>query len=315
MYKRIVYPQKGCVEVEEFSLPDTLRENEVLVKTEFTLISPGTERAWLLALPDTPGKFPQYHGYSSVGIVEKVGKNVKGFKIGDRAASLTKHQSHIIVPEEKLYKIPHGLSFEEAVFFCVGQIALQGVRKARIELGETVVVLGQGIIGNLALQLAKTSGATTIACDLDEKRLKLSSLCGADYSFSKNMEEEVKKVTEGKMANVVVEATGNPKAIPSSFCLASKMGKIILLGSPRGETTVNFYPEIHCKGISVIGAHTASRISELRDDINIVLKLIKVGSLKVKPLISTIVDYNKAESIYLKITKEPDVFLGVLFKW
>ena len=314
--KRIVWPKKCCAEVEEFSLSDVLKENEVLVKTEFSLISPGTERAWFLDIPNTPGKFPQYPGYSNVGIVEKVGKKVKSLEIGDRVASIIEHQSCVIATEEKLYNIPDGLSFEEAVFFCMGEISIQGVRKAKIELGETAVVLGQGMIGNLALQLAKLNGAAaTIACDLNEKRLAISSLCGADYCFSKNMEENVKKITEGKMANVVIEATGIPKVISSAFRLASKMGRVILLGSPRGEDKVNFYPEIHCKGISVIGAHAASRISELRDDINIVLKLMANGKLKVKDFITNIVSYTEAKEIYSKIANEPDTLLGVLFKW
>ncbi|MBU0477241.1 zinc-binding alcohol dehydrogenase [bacterium] len=318
MYERIVWPKKECAEIEEFSLPDTLKENEILVKTLFSSISPGTERANFLALSNTGATFPRYITAASVGEVVKTGQNTRNFNEGDKVACFGKHASYAVVSEEKCYKIPEEVSLEEATFFMLGEIALQGVRKARIELGETVLVIGQGIIGNIALQVARISGAIpTIACDLSEKRLEISLSCGANYCFSKNMVEEVKNITNGKMADIVIEATGKPSVIPLAFKLTAEMGKVILLGSPRGETTINFYPEIHVKGISIIGAHVTSRPPRwtLKDDIDIVLKLIANGSLKVQPLITTVVDYKEAKTIYSKIVNEPDAFLGVIFKW
>lgn len=314
--KRIVSLKKGRIEIEEFLFPDSLKENEVLIKTSYTLVSPGTERAWIMAFPNTPRKFPIYLGYSNVGVVEKTGKDIKNFKEGDRVACRNKHCSSYIASEDQIYHVPAGLSLEKAVFFNLGQISLQGVKKAKIGLGDTVVIMGQGIIGNIALQLAKLNGAMpTIVCDLNNERLKISSSSGADFCFSDNFENKVSDVTGGEMSKVVIEATGNSKVIPLAFRLTAKHGRIILLGSPRGESTINFYPEIHLKGISIIWVHEGARLSDLREDINTILTFLAKGTLNVKKLISTIINYTEAPKIYSKIINEPDALLGVIFKW
>src|SRR5207249_3058256 len=122
------------------------------------LLSPGTERAWLLNLPNTPGRFPSRPGYNHVGRVTAVGSGVTSLKVGDVVATSGGHASAINVAEERAPKLPEGLRPDLAVFFSMGAIALQGVRKARVELGEGVAVLGQGLVGQLALQFARLDG-------------------------------------------------------------------------------------------------------------------------------------------------------------
>src|SRR5439155_9348595 len=115
---------------------------------------PGTERAFFLGLPNTRRQFPSYPGYSNIGRVVAAGEAVQGLTPGDRVASAGNHASHVVARAVQCYGVPEGLASEEAVYFNLGSIALQGVRKARIELGEAVAVVGLGLIGNLALQLA-----------------------------------------------------------------------------------------------------------------------------------------------------------------
>lgn len=217
--KRVVFKEEGVVTVEDFDL-ERPEPDQLLIGTVSTLISPGTETAFLMALPNTPGVFPQYPGYSNAGIVVSVGSEVSTFGAGDRVASQKNHSSHVIASEEDMVKIPENLSFDEASFFALGSIALQGIRKADIELGESAVVLGQGLVGVLALQLAKLSGGLpVIGVDLCDYRLSISSKCGADYAFNSmkvNLEKSIRDVTDGKGANVVIEATGSPEAIPRS---------------------------------------------------------------------------------------------------
>ena len=159
--QRVVWPSRAKVDVETFTLPP-IGDDEVLVATDCTLISPGTERAFLLGLPNAQGRYPSRPGYSNIGTVIAVGKSVTDCKVGERVASTQGHTSHFITTSNRLLKVAStDVPSEEAVFFNLGAIALQGVRKAHIELGEATLVLGQGLIGLLATATLKTQWCIT----------------------------------------------------------------------------------------------------------------------------------------------------------
>ncbi|MBS7611638.1 zinc-binding alcohol dehydrogenase [Candidatus Bathyarchaeota archaeon] len=321
--KCVVFKSRGVVDVEELKIGKP-QSGYLLVKTICSLISPGTETAFLMALPNTTGIFPQYPGYSNIGIVEEVGENVKDFKPGDVVASPSRHSSHVLVHESEALKTPEGLSAEEASFFNIAAIALQGVRKGFIELGSSVVVVGQGLIGLLATQFAALSGAfPLIAVDVIDSRLKLSTRLGADYALNPteaDAVEEIMRLTDGRGADVVIEATGNPNAIPTALNMAGKLGRVVILGSPRGLSTVNFYMPVHRKGLVIIGAHNSVRpkYESLphfwtdKDDMKLTLKLITKGRLKVKELISLKLPVEKAPEAYRLIMERKEEILGVL---
>ncbi|MEM1990742.1 MAG: alcohol dehydrogenase catalytic domain-containing protein [Candidatus Bathyarchaeia archaeon] len=96
--KRVVFVRKGEVTIEDFEVPQ-LKNGEVLIQTVSSLISSGTETAFLMALPNTPGVFPQYPGYSNAGIIIATGNGVSEFKVGDRVVSQRSHASHAIAPQ------------------------------------------------------------------------------------------------------------------------------------------------------------------------------------------------------------------------
>ena len=324
--KRVVFKKEGLVAVEDFPLRKP-RTGEVLIETACTMISPGTETAFLMALPNTPKSFPMYPGYSNAGVVSATGSRSTKVRVGESVVSRKPHASHVIADETDIMKIPEGLSFEEASFFALGSISLQAVRKAHIEIGESVVVLGQGLVGNLALQLAGLSGGMPlIAVDMFDNRLKISKSCGADYAFNpkrSDLIDEVMDVTDGKGADVVIEATGNPKAIQTALKLAGRCGRVILLGSPRGISEVNFYSEVHKKGVTIIGAHESVRPYyesthgwwTQRDDSLLVLKLLKRGLLRVKKLISAKMSYKEAAEAYSKLINSKEDTLGIILDW
>lgn len=323
---RVVFRDKSLVEIEDFE-PRQPEPNQLLIRTVSTLISSGTETAFLLALPNTPGVFPQYPGYSNAGVVISVGSELSRFAIGERVVSRKNHASHVAALEDEALKIPDRLSFEEASFFALGSIALQGIRKAGIELGESVLILGQGLVGLLALQIAKLSGGFPVmAVDLYDYRLGISSRSGADHTFNPSridLEKSVMDVTDGKGVNVVIEATGNPKAISTACRLASAYGRVIILGSPRGESEVNFYRDIHRKGVSVIGAHDSTRPRHesfyrrwtQSDDASLILNLTSKGLLKVGELATLKIDFRRAGEAYQKLIESKGEILGIILDW
>jgi 2-desacetyl-2-hydroxyethyl bacteriochlorophyllide A dehydrogenase len=321
--KRVVFKSKGVVDVEDFEVAGP-KPGHILIKTVCSLISPGTETAFLMALPNTPNVFPQYPGYSNIGVVEEVGENVEDFKRGDLVASAAGHSSYVLVSKDDVLKVPEGLQAEEAAFFNLASIALQGTRKGFIELGSSVVVVGQGLVGLLAMQFAALSGAfPLIAVDMISSRLKLSTKLGADYVVNPaevDAVEEVMRLTGGQGADVVIEATGNPNAIPIALNMAGWLGRVVILGSPRGLSTVNFYMPIHRKGLIVIGAHNNVRpryeslphFWTAKDDMKLALKLMAKGKLKVRELISLKMPVEKAPEAYRLIMERKEEILGVL---
>lgn len=326
--QRVVWPSRAKVDVETFTLPP-IRDDEVLVATDATLISPGTERAFLLGLPNAQGRYPSRPGYSNIGTVIEVGNAVTNLKVGERVASTQGHTSHFLTAPNRLLKVEsNDVPSEEAVFFNLGAIALQGIRKARIELGEATLVLGQGLIGLLSLQLAKLSGALpVIAADLTDSRLELSKTIGADATLNPedtNFSEQLNAVTNGNGPVVVIEATGHPDAVSTALDVAGSGARVVLLASTRGETPkVNFYRDVHKKGLILYGAHNAVRPRQesspnywtLKDDSHLLLTLIAEKRFDVVPLISHRIPGEEAPKAYqLLMEWNPDL-LGVVLQW
>ena len=326
--QRVVWPSRAKVDLETFDVPP-VGDDEVLVATDCTLISPGTERAFLLGLPNAQGRYPSRPGYSNIGTVIETGKAVTDWAVGDRVASTQGHTSHFVTAPNRLLKVPStDVPTEEAVFFNLGAIALQGVRKARIELGEATLVLGQGLIGLLAMQLSKLSGAIpVIAADLTDSRLELAKSIGADFALNPedaNFSDQLRDATHGDGPAVVIEATGHPDAITTALDVAGQDGRMVLLASTRGETpSVNFYRDVHKKGLILYGAHNSIRPRHdsspnfwtLEADSLLLLSLIAQKRFNVTPLISHRVPGKDAPKAYQLLMAWNPGLLGVVLQW
>jgi 2-desacetyl-2-hydroxyethyl bacteriochlorophyllide A dehydrogenase len=328
---RVVWPQPGVVEIEPFEV-GTPAPNEVLIETDYTLISPGTELAFLHALPNTRhATFPQRPGYNHVGRIVGVGRNVTGLAVGERVISHRGHASLVRTAADSVLPVPDGVSAGQAAYSTMAAISMQSVRKAGIELGELAAVLGQGIIGNLAMQLARLNGALpVVAIDLVDWRLGIARSCGADLCI--NPGDGGLEAIRGAMGaadmdtdvDVVLEATGVPEAVHDALALASYRGRVVLLASTRGITQeVNFYTEVHRQGIVVIGAHNAVRPKTessrgywtQMDDWDVALRLMAAGRLQVDPLTTDVLPATDAAQGYELLRSDRSAHLGVLLDW
>lgn len=324
--RRIVFRDKGVVELEDFEITGP-GEGEVLVKTKYSLISPGTETAFLYGLPNTPRKYPQYPGYSAVGEVIEVGKGVASVGVGDLVCVRGRHSNLLLVPEEEAIRVPERISLLDAVFFELAAISLQGVRKARIELGEEVLIIGAGVIGQLAAQFSKLAGGIPVViADFIEFRLEKALESGVDLRMNLSevsVEEGFRRFVGAPSAPVVIEATGNPEAIITALRAARRLGRVVLLGSTRGETTINFYSLVHRKGVSIIGAH----ISTLpqadsypgfwthQKEWDTFFKLLQYDRVRVRHLVTDVIDPKDAPRAYEWLLKEKDRHLAVAIRW
>lgn len=315
---QVVFTGPGSMELQSRTLPH-LKPEEICIRTQTSLISPGTERAFFLGLPNTTQTYPQFTGYNNVGEVLAVGEAVADFAPGIRVASPSHHASIVHAPASETYRVPDKLDNKTASFFNLVSIALQGVRKAHIEVGEPVTVIGAGLIGLLAGQLAHINGALPVTVmDRDASRLAFASAVG--------LKPVVASVAGGDIseAPVVIEATGHPDAINSALALAAPGGRVVLLGSTRGVTgEVNFYRDVHRKGLLVIGAHDIARPHyESRpgywtqsDDRRVALRLLAAGRLRVEPLITHQIAWNEVDSAYEPLRNWDAGALGIILNW
>jgi len=178
-------------------------------------------------------------GYSIAGEVIEVGAGVDKFQVGDKVAAagagIANHAEFVSVPENLVMLMPKGMDCKQASTVTLGGIALQGVRRSDMKLGETCVVVGAGILGLLAVQMLKLSGVQVVVSDFDQKRLDLAKELGADLIINPQNEDLLKTVstyTGGYGADSVLftAATGSSKPLSESFKMCRKKGKVILVG-------------------------------------------------------------------------------------
>lgn len=178
-------------------------------------------------------------GYSISGIVIAVGSGVTAFQAGDHVAAagagLANHAEYVDVPVNLVMKMPTGMDFKSASTVTLGGIAMQGVRRADLRLGEMAVVVGAGILGLLTIQILKLSGARVAALDLDEKRLAVALEIGAELAVNPATDNAVNTVLNwsgGYGADVVIFSAATPSSEPlsESFRMCKRKGRVILVG-------------------------------------------------------------------------------------
>jgi threonine dehydrogenase-like Zn-dependent dehydrogenase len=178
-------------------------------------------------------------GYSISGIVLAVGEGIENIKVGDQVAAagagIANHSEYVDVPRNLVVRIPIGLDFKSASTIALGGIAMQGVRRADLRLGEMAVVVGAGSIGLLAVQMLKLSGVRVAVSDLDERRLEIARELGAELILNPSRENIVEMVNNwsgahGADAVLFTAATSSSDPLSESFQMVKKKGRVVLVG-------------------------------------------------------------------------------------
>jgi len=262
--------RKGLKQIIVDEVPDPLViPHHVLVRPVYSLISSGTETASihqegvLRAVADNPSqlakiwnvlkvqgprstfaevkaKFTEYAvlGYSGAGVVVDKHSTVQNLQIGDRVAyggEGTGHGETILVGANLVVLMPDSVPFEHACFATLGSIALNAVRIANIGLGETVAVLGLGLVGQLIAQLAKLQGAIVLAVDLKDQRVELARQLGADHVLigGATLADQVSSITQGRGVDCVIVAAAAKSAVPcqQAVQICADRGRIVDVGA------------------------------------------------------------------------------------
>ena len=309
---------------------DYVKEDHVLVNMDYTVVSGGTERACIMGMNNTPQRFPTSLGYCGVGYVEEIGSKVTNVAVGDRVLVAGGcHSKYNVRPDSKVIKVENsGVTSLEAAFVIIAAMGLGGVRKLEIELGESAMVMGQGLLGIFSTQFLRLSGANpVIAADLNPQRRELALKLGADYAFDpseKDFVDKVKEVTKGKGVNGCVEVTGVAQAMNQALDCASWMGRISLLGCTRvSDSAVDYYQQVHRPGIKLIGAHNFVRPQfesyphhwTRHDDCVAILDMIESKRIQVEPIVSRVESPVNAPQIYNELCDDKNFPIGTVFDW
>lgn len=363
--------KKGKVVAEQVPSP-ILSAGEVLISVSYSCISAGTElksvgnsgenllvRAMkqpenlkkVIELAKSQGisrafskvkqkvKYGQPTGYSNSGIVLAIGKGVAKYQVGDRVAAagsgIANHAEYVVVPENLVMKVPESLDLKLASTVTLGGIALQGVRRADLKMGEYCVVIGAGILGLLTVQFLKSSGIRIIVSDIDESRLKIAKELGADVVINPTKENLVKIATDytggyGTDAVIFTAATASSEPLSDAFKACKKKGSVVLVGVSGMEIK---RPDIYQKELDfkISTSYGPGRYDREYEDkgkdypyayvrwtenrnMTEYLRMLDEGKVSLKPLISNTFSINEVEEAYASL-QTPEKPLIVLISY
>ncbi len=328
------------LEFEEFELPSRPGPTEVLVKIDRSIISSGTELANYTGLdPDTriPGRwccYPWRPGYGGIGRAMAVGSRVEGIKRGDRVYGRFNHASHAVLDTEKDFcvPVPAGLDSTTAAFVRMGNVAISAPQRATAAIGDTVVIFGLGLVGNLAGQIFRWGGQRVIGIDPASHRRALALESGFDAALDPSglsvdgLLGLIKEANNGAQPRVVVEAVGDTRLIEQGIKIAAVNGQVILLGTPRAPYETNCTPILdmaHRRGISIIGAlewnipllKRWSPGNTTESNAELLFQLLQNGDLNIGGLCSHVVAPADLNEAYQGLLHKKDQYTGVVLDW
>ena len=334
--KQIVFSSVNQAQLQERETPP-MNADSVLVRMDVTTISNGTERANLTgnlnvgwnSPPPKEATFPRYTGYSGAGVVCAVGEHVTQFQVGDRVAtSWGFHADHWVFPPSNLTLIPDGVTEEEAAIAHISTFPLAAVRKTGVEIGESAIVMGQGILGLHAVQFFRIAGAyPVIAADPIPERREQALRFGADYALDPMAEgfaQRVKELTGGKGVRAAIEVTGKGQALDQVLDCMAPLGRVALLGCTRDSNfTIDYYRKVHGPGITLIGAHTNARPKvesyphywTHHEDKQAAMALLKGGRIHWRDMIAETHRPEECSQVYHRLAYDRDFPVCVQFRW
>ncbi len=332
--KAAVLHAPGDLRIEDVNKPKITNKNDVLINIKAAGIC-GSDLDRVLHTGTY--KFPTIPGHEFCGIIEAKGDHVKGLKIGDKVVvapmlPCMKCEScargnygqcedydfigsrrdgafaeYVVAPEVNVLKMPSNVSFEEGAVVEPAAVTLHGMRKVKINPGETVVVLGCGPIGQIAVQFAKIMGATkVIAVDIVDEKLSEVTKLGADITINSMKEdavEAIKNVTDGKGADVTIETAGSNITQEQSLRATKNLGRILLLGTAHKDVVFppKSFERIVRGELELVGSWNSYSAPFPGIEWKATMDFINSGQLKVKPLITHRFNLEETAEVFGKL--------------
>ncbi|CAH1221979.1 D-arabitol-phosphate dehydrogenase [Paenibacillus allorhizoplanae] len=331
---RAVIAREGSVEIIDLEEP-AVEANYVLVETAYSAISPGTE----MMLKDIRSHEPISLGYSAMGQVKEVGAGISHVKKGDRVACygspFVRHAELLKVPKHLVAPLPEQVDAQEAAHVGLGTIAIHALRQADLRFGESVLVVGLGILGQIVCQVAQASANIVIGIDRVAERTEKLTASGVRYVFDQeeDMMRNLSDITGGAGVDAVILCVGggNSEMIDKALGWIRDKGKLIIVGDvsmvfnrelmfqkeaqiliSRAGGPGRYLGDYEKKGIDYpIGL---VRWTEGRNMAEYI-RLLTERKLSIAPLISHILPLERIGEAYDLYRKAPQQVLGVVVRY
>lgn len=335
--KQVVVTGQNKVELQDGALDNRpLDPQELLIETEYTFISAGTELANYIGkdanvfVPGSWCAYPWRSGYANVGIVREVGSGVDRAMPGDRVFTYGNHASMVRYDQTRLVtQVPANVDPAIAAASRMAAVSLTAVIVAEIADNPWVAIFGLGAVGNLAAQAFRARGCRVIGVDPVAERRTLAERCGIEWTVGgdpKSAIEEIGQITHGTGANITVDAVGHSAVALQAVRATADHGQHVVLGSPRvpveGDLT-DVFRAIHFRWITMRGAlewcipmypaigHPISQLSKQQ----MIFEWIGRGNLQLAPLISHTMKPAQIKQAYEGLLRQPDLYTGVVLDW
>lgn len=344
----VVIPKPGVVELRE-TADHKVRPGQLLIETHYSGISAGTELMVLDGrLPNIARglvRYPLVPGYENVGRVVALGPGITGFEEGGWVCSEGSpsfsglqscwggHCDLVMVPAKEVFHLPPSMSPERGVFMVLASIAMHGVQRARVGLGDTVVIFGAGVVGLLATQVARLAGADrVIVVDRVQSRVALAKQLGADdvvlvprdgSAALAQVCEEVIRLTQARGADVVIEATGSPEVASAAVVACRERARFLLLGMYPQPVTFDCW-DLYSRELDILSSRGAGPKDDIprayepwtwRRTYEHALHLLATGRLCVDPLITHRLPAEHIAEGYRLLREQPQGALKVVLEW
>ena len=285
--------------------------NQVKTRTRYTGVTNGTERNDLLggnyATPDD--RLPAGWGYQNVGEVIATGPDCKMLQVGDVIYSSAGHDEFTTIPEDwLLVKLPAGIDLKEAALFGMASVAMRTCRHADIKIGENVLIVGAGFLGQICAQITSLMGGYATICDVDVERLQVAEKIGAiQNAVNVSGEGWEKNITEASF-DVVIDVAGVPGMEDKLISAVKMRGRVMLIaGRDRVNSTFN-----NGQGHEVtIKQNSHFDVTDLHQ----LCRYVEQGFIKIAPLVKDVIAVADANQIYDTLRDEPAKLGGTVFIW
>lgn len=300
--------------VPDWPDPPTPDTNQVKIKTLYSGITNGTERNQLHKGNYAPGDrlLPMPTGYQTVGRVIKTGPDTRSLRVDDLifvGKSTGGHLEYIVVAEDELLiKLPNGVSQSEAAIYGMAAVALNTIRNAAPKIGETVLVVGAGCVGQVAAQFAALQGARVTICDVDDRRLDIARQVGAAEQALNVAGDAWSAHIADESFDAVLDFAGVP-GMEEQLILAMKTGGQVLFIAGRDRVRYPF--NLAQRRLITVKQNSHFYV----DDLENLARLHSLGSIDLTSIVQDVVPAEEAERIYDTLRDRPNDLLGTVFSW
>jgi 2-desacetyl-2-hydroxyethyl bacteriochlorophyllide A dehydrogenase len=324
--RKIVFPSPRRVRIERAPTPQ-IEGNTVLVESEYSLISNGTERTifgkgfskdshwnqWV--------RYPFCPGYAITGKVIACGSNVTKPKIGDRVAIRSPHASHSCVEDHKCITIPDNVPSEDAVWFALAKIAFWGLLVAERKKADSILIVGGGPVAQLSVRWAALSAAGSVAMLAnDSVQLRAALHGGAAITLNGHTGDytvDQIQTSLGRRPEIIVDCTADVTVLPWALRVVADYGRVVLVGDPGAPNERRLTSDILLRGISIVGTHDHNTYGQWNSQTVSChfFTMLKANAISVRDICTHDLSPELADQAYTLISEKRSGVIGVRFNW